>query len=60
MALLGPRQVGKFTMAKRVLEAHPEAIYLDLERPSDLNKLRDPEAYFLFAHPAYGGSWKGS
>ena len=46
VAILGPRQVGKSTLAKRVLSRIENSIYLDLERPSDLNKLRDPEAFF--------------
>ena len=46
MALLGPRQVGKSTLAKHIINTVGNAIYIDLERPSDLNKLRDPEAYF--------------
>ncbi|MCK5099357.1 MAG: ATP-binding protein, partial [Desulfobacteraceae bacterium] len=29
-----------------VIKKFPDAIYLDLERPSDLNKLTDPEAFF--------------
>ncbi len=46
VALLGPRQVGKSTLAKQIIKPFKNAIYLDLEKPSDLNKLRDPEAYF--------------
>lgn len=46
VALLGARQVGKSTLAENILEQYPDSIYLDLERPSDLNKLTDPEAYF--------------
>lgn len=47
-ALIGPRQVGKTTLVKNAfIEA--EMIYLDLERDSDINKLRDPEL-FLSAH----------
>ncbi len=45
VALIGPRQCGKSNSAKHLLKRFPEAMYLDLERPSDLNKLRDPEAY---------------
>ncbi len=48
VALLGPRQVGKSTLAKQIFKHLDNAIYLDLEKPSDLNKLRDPEAYFSF------------
>lgn len=46
VALLGPRQVGKTTLAlqlaKNLSKPH---IYLDLERPSDLAKLSNPELY---------------
>ena len=47
VALLGARQVGKSTLAAMLIKYFPGAIYLDLERPSDLNKLSDPEAFFL-------------
>ena len=46
VALLGPRQSGKTTLAQEVVGKLPDAIYLDLERPSDLRKLSDPELYF--------------
>lgn len=46
VALLGARQVGKSTIAGMVLEYFPDSVYLDLERPADLNKLTDPEAFF--------------
>jgi len=46
VALLGPRQVGKTTLALEVgKEWIPSPIYSDLERPSDLVKLSDPEYY---------------
>lgn len=45
VALLGPRQCGKTTLAKIVAKGWPRALYLDLERPSDLRKLSDPELY---------------
>lgn len=44
VALLGSRQVGKTTLA-RELETGKPIHYLDLERPSDLAKLADPELY---------------
>jgi len=44
VALLGSRQVGKTTLA-RELEIGKTIHYLDLERPSDLAKLADPELY---------------
>ncbi len=46
VALLGPRQVGKTTLALSLTEALGEsALYLDLELPSDRAKLSDPELY---------------
>ena len=44
VALLGSRQVGKTTLAKG-LELEKACHYLDLERPSTLAKLSDPELY---------------
>lgn len=44
VALLGSRQVGKTTLA-RDLDLNKPTHYLDLERPSDLAKLTDPELY---------------
>lgn len=44
VALLGPRQVGKTTLALEVAE-DASSIYLDLESPSDRNKLTEPELY---------------
>jgi predicted AAA+ superfamily ATPase len=44
VALLGPRQAGKTTLAKQ-LGAGQDWVYLDLERPSDLAKLDDAESY---------------
>jgi uncharacterized protein len=45
-AILGPRQSGKSTLAKKILESYPNALYLDLERPSDIEKLKDAEWFF--------------
>lgn len=45
VALLGPRQCGKTTLALS-LEREKPSIYLDLESPSDAAKLSDPEFYF--------------
>ncbi len=44
VALLGSRQVGKTTLAQRINIDKPTH-YLDLERPSDIAKLADPELY---------------
>ncbi|MBI3300488.1 MAG: ATP-binding protein [Deltaproteobacteria bacterium] len=46
VALLGPRQVGKTTLALAVAGSIERAsLYLDLERDSDRNKLTDAELY---------------
>lgn len=44
VALLGPRQVGKTTLAKAVGKAR-HSLYLDLESPEDLLKLQDPISF---------------
>ena len=42
VAILGPRQIGKTTLAYQVGRAYPGPTHrLDLERPSDLNRLMD-------------------
>lgn len=47
VGILGPRQVGKTTLAEEIaLSISPNPIYLDLESPTDLAKLTEPEAYF--------------
>jgi uncharacterized protein len=48
VALLGPRQAGKTTLARHIAETR-RSIYLDLEDPADRDKLADP-ALFLEAH----------
>ncbi len=48
VALLGPRQVGKTTLAKTIAK-DMDSIYVDLEAPGDLLKLRDPTS-FLRSH----------
>jgi hypothetical protein len=46
VAILGPRQVGKTTLALRLAEKPgSKAVYLDLEMPSHRTKLSDPELY---------------
>ena len=35
VAILGPRQCGKSTLARGIVARRREAVYLDLERPSD-------------------------
>lgn len=46
VAILGPRQCGKSTLAKHLLQNKEKTLYLDLEKPSDLKKLTDPELFF--------------
>lgn len=45
VGLVGARQVGKTTLARAVARRVGRAAYLDLERPSDLARLSDPEFY---------------
>jgi hypothetical protein len=46
VGLLGSRQAGKTTLAKEIQKGiKRRVVYLDLELPSDQNKLRDPELY---------------
>ena len=40
VALMGPRQVGKTTLALDIADSHP-AVYVDLENPRDLAKISD-------------------
>ena len=47
-ALLGPRQVGKTTLARKQIDAAAigrEVVYLDLENPSDQARLENPVGY---------------
>ncbi|RPD42458.1 ATP-binding protein [Chitinophaga barathri] len=47
VGVLGPRQVGKTTLAEEIAAGFkPDPIYLDLESPTDLSKLAEPEQYF--------------
>ena len=48
VALLGPRQVGKTTLAHTVAEGR-NSVYLDLESPLDREKLSDP-TFYLSGH----------
>jgi predicted AAA+ superfamily ATPase len=46
VVLLGPRQVGKTTLARQIAASWPGAtVYLDLERPSDRLRLHDADDY---------------
>ena len=44
VAILGPRQIGKTTLAREIAKGQP-SIYLDLENPEDFQKLQDPNHY---------------
>lgn len=44
VALLGPRQAGKTTLAAHIAEERP-SVYLDLENPADREKLSDAALY---------------
>lgn len=46
VVLLGPRQVGKTTLARAIADARGNAaVYLDLERSADLRRLEDPDRF---------------
>jgi hypothetical protein len=49
VAVLGPRQCGKSTLARELIRGRRGALYLDLERPSDRQRLAEPEL-FLARH----------
>lgn len=44
VGLLGPRQVGKTTLARAIAETR-NAVYLDLESPRDRTRIAEPELY---------------
>ena len=46
VAILGPRQCGKTTLAGQIVKSFKQSVYLDLENPGDLAKLDDPLAFF--------------
>jgi hypothetical protein len=43
VAIFGPRQVGKSTLARDIADIYGQSHYFDLERPRDLARLSDPE-----------------
>lgn len=45
VAIIGPRQVGKTTLALKIAETRP-SVYLDLESPADRARLQVPELFF--------------
>ncbi len=42
VGILGPRQVGKTTLAKQISKHFPDSIYLDFENPDHLARVEDP------------------
>ncbi|MFC1746611.1 ATP-binding protein, partial [Candidatus Riflebacteria bacterium] len=46
VALLGPRQCGKTTLARLHLKKVKNVLFLDLENPADLRQLNNPELFF--------------
>jgi len=51
VAILGPRQIGKTTLAKTLVpEISKETIYLDLELPADIARLSNPQVFFENNH----------
>lgn len=46
-AVTGPRQCGKSTLTRHLLTYDRPFLYLDLEKPSDLRKLEEPEWFFI-------------
>ncbi|HEX2687005.1 MAG TPA: ATP-binding protein [Kofleriaceae bacterium] len=43
VAILGPRQIGKSTLARQIADERRNVTMFDLERPADLRRLEDPE-----------------
>ena len=43
VALVGPRQCGKTTLARMIADGEPEAAFFDLERAVDQRRLQSPE-----------------
>lgn len=52
VALIGPRQVGKTTLALDIADSRKQSLYLDLESRQDRNKLAEP-ALFLKEYEDY-------
>ena len=46
VVLLGPRQVGKTTLAKEIAAHYPGSVFLDMERAADRAQLQGAEAFF--------------
>jgi uncharacterized protein len=46
LAILGPRQCGKSTLVKSLVQNFDGILFLDMQKESDLNKLSEPELFF--------------
>jgi predicted AAA+ superfamily ATPase len=46
VAILGPRQSGKSTLARLIGKSIPGFIYLDLENPADIRRINDVQLFF--------------
>ncbi len=46
VAIIGPRQCGKSTLARFIVDKIQRSLYLDLENPDDLSKLEQPSLFF--------------
>jgi predicted AAA+ superfamily ATPase len=46
VAIFGPRQSGKSTLARLIGQSIPGFIYLDLENPADLRRIEDVQVFF--------------
>lgn len=51
VAIVGPRQCGKSTIARQIVEGFSEKTWLDLESPADLLALENPQ---MFLNPRRG------
>lgn len=45
VAIIGPRQVGKTTLAREIADERPRSLYLDLETREDREKLAEPSLF---------------
>src|SRR5688572_8795942 len=46
VAIVGPRQCGKSTLAQSVVSQFPDAVFLDMEDPDDRAVLSNPTLFF--------------
>jgi predicted AAA+ superfamily ATPase len=45
VAIIGPRQVGKTTLAREIADSRPASVYLDLEAREDRDRLAEPTLF---------------